>query len=109
MTRRGKLLVIGLDSFDRGLAQRWMDEGALPNLAAQITAGIAAGVRNPVGMESGSLWPSFAYGCDPSHHGLYDGMRHSTPRPTKSAPFAPGTSPFGPSGRASTRPAAGRS
>jgi len=79
MTRHGKLLVIGLDSFDRGLAQRWMDEGALPNLAAQITTGIAAGLRNPVGMESGSLWPSFAYGCDPSHHGLYDGMRHLDP------------------------------
>ncbi|MGE0668983.1 MAG: alkaline phosphatase family protein [Sphingomonadales bacterium] len=79
MTHRRKLLVIGLDAFDRGLAQRWMDEGALPNLAAQMAAGVAAGVRNPAGMESGSLWPSFAYGCDPSFHGLYDGMRRLDP------------------------------
>lgn len=79
MTHHGKLLVIGLDAFDRGLAQRWIDDGLLPNLAAQMATGVTAGVRNPVGMESGSLWSSFAYGCDPSVHGLYDGMRHLDP------------------------------
>lgn len=79
MTRDAKLLIIGLDAFDRGLAQRWMDEGALPNLAAQMAAGVVAGVRNPIGMESGSLWPSFAYGCDPGVHGLYDGVRYLDP------------------------------
>ncbi len=80
MAHHGKLLVIGLDAFDRGLAQQWMDDGLLPNLAAQMATGVTAGVRNPMGMESGSLWPSFAYGCDPSVHGLYDGMRHVDPQ-----------------------------
>lgn len=96
MQQHRKLLVIGLDAFDRALAQRWIDEGALPNLAAQMADGVVAGVRNPVGMESGSLWPSFAYGCDPSMHGLYDGMRHISPetyqigtRRAEDVPFRP--------------------
>ncbi|MEN3976085.1 hypothetical protein [Emcibacter sp. SYSU 3D8] len=96
MTRKSKLLIIGLDAFDRGLARQWIDEGALPNLAAQMATGVTAGVRNPTGMESGSLWASFAYGCNPAVHGLFDGIRHLDPETYLYRPHRPDEIDFRP-------------
>ena len=74
--RHNTTLVIALDSFDSMLAQSWIGEGLLPNLAALMQRSVVAEVRNPAGFQSSAVWSSFAYGADPSVHGLHDGSRY---------------------------------
>lgn len=74
-----KVLVIGLDAFDRDLATQWMSDGTLPVLAALRGRSLVGGIRNPRGFESGAAWPSFIYGSDPSMHGQHDGLRYFDP------------------------------
>lgn len=75
MGQQRKVLVIGLDSFDPALAEAWMAEGRLPNLARHMSASVTGRVRNPRNLDAGSVWPSFCYGVDPSVHGIFDGSR----------------------------------
>jgi predicted AlkP superfamily phosphohydrolase/phosphomutase len=70
-----KLIVVGLDSFDRHLAEQWIAEGRLPNLAALMARGVVGPVRNVEGLESGSAWSCFAFGSHPGIHGFHDYMR----------------------------------
>ncbi|MGE0668985.1 MAG: alkaline phosphatase family protein [Sphingomonadales bacterium] len=76
MGARTRVLVIGLDSFDPGLARSWMDQGALPHLSSLADISVRGPVRNPYGMESSANWSCFAYGSGPGVHGLYNGDRY---------------------------------
>jgi predicted AlkP superfamily phosphohydrolase/phosphomutase len=82
-------LVIALDSFDSVLAQSWIAEGLLPNLAALMQRSVVADVRNPVGLQSSSVWSSFVYGADPSVHGLHDGSRYFNTQSYRSDHYRP--------------------
>jgi len=67
-----RVIVVGLDGFDPGLAQKYMDEGRMPNfkkLAEQghfSTLGTACPSISPV------AWSSYATGVDASRHNIYD-------------------------------------
>ncbi|MFN3233070.1 MAG: alkaline phosphatase family protein [Alphaproteobacteria bacterium] len=75
-----RLLLVGLDSFDYRLAEPWIANGELPHLASFQSEAITRPVTYPPGVESGTVWPSFFRGKDPSHHGQYDGIRFFNPQ-----------------------------
>ncbi len=71
---RGKhnpVLMIGLDAAEITLIERWMDEGALPNLSKIREQGSFARLTSTAKWLVGSCWPSFYTGTPPSTHGMY--------------------------------------
>ncbi len=67
-----RVVVIGLDGFDPGLARKYMDEGRMPNFAALAKEGCF----HPLGTACPSIspvaWSSYATGVDASRHNIYD-------------------------------------
>ncbi|MCK6528402.1 alkaline phosphatase family protein [Myxococcota bacterium] len=67
-----RVVIVGLDGMDPGIATRLMQEGRLPNL--QGLAG--RGVFRPLDTSNPSMspvaWSTFSTGVDPSLHGIYD-------------------------------------
>ncbi|MFN3232378.1 MAG: alkaline phosphatase family protein [Alphaproteobacteria bacterium] len=78
MTEQRRLMVLALDAMDRDLALKWAEAGVLPALKSLMNQGTIGHVDTPL-LETGSVWPSFHMGADPSVHGLYDGTRHFDP------------------------------
>lgn len=76
MDKLARLVVIGLDSADKDLIDRWTAEGVLPNFAKLRDRSVHGDIENPRGLEAGSCWPTFYYGVSPAKHGQYDGTRH---------------------------------
>lgn len=67
-----RVLLIGLDGLEPTLAQRWMDDGYLPNLArlrAEGGFGPLASTRPPVTFPA---WTTCTTGVDPGQHGIFD-------------------------------------
>lgn len=71
ITLKRRLLLVALDAMDvqwlRALAVR----GDLPNLARFIVSAQGAEVRSDGGTLHGPVWPTFAPGAGPGHHGRY--------------------------------------
>ena len=67
-----RVIVLGLDGLDPGLARRWMDDGQLPNLdqlrreGTYRPLGTTWPAMSPVG------WSTFATGVDASGHNIFD-------------------------------------
>ena len=76
MGNLARVVVVGLDSADKDLIDRWVAEGALPNFARLRDRSVQGDIENPLGMEAGSCWPTFYYGVSPAKHGQYDGTRY---------------------------------
>ncbi|MEP6834773.1 MAG: alkaline phosphatase family protein, partial [Gemmatimonas sp.] len=77
-TRRGhsavpntQVLLIGLDSADRGLVDRWCDAGHLPAIAALRDRGVWANLSTPEAVGDDAVWASFATGVPPGRHGRF--------------------------------------
>lgn len=68
---RPRLLVIGLDSADAALIERWMAEGHLPVLARLAAVGLWSRLRTTAEVMHVSAWPSLYTGTHPGRHGLY--------------------------------------
>lgn len=66
-----RVVVIGLDAMDAGIARRLADAGRLPTIASLLQSGAWAATRNPYGLVVGGIWPSFATATWPSRHGFY--------------------------------------
>lgn len=71
MTRKTKLLAIGLDAAEQSLIRRWMDSGDLPALAGLSKRAVRARTTNEPGLYSGSVWPSIFTGVSAARHGRY--------------------------------------
>jgi predicted AlkP superfamily phosphohydrolase/phosphomutase len=73
MSRRQRrpVLMIGLDAAEISLIQRWMDEGALPNLRSMRDRGAFGRMASTAQWLEGSAWPTFYTGKPPSEHGMY--------------------------------------
>lgn len=71
MSQSNKVFVIGLDSAEVSLIERWMEEGMLPNLKRlkEQSAYSRIGMLNDhlVGLP----WPTFYRGVNPGKHGVY--------------------------------------
>jgi predicted AlkP superfamily phosphohydrolase/phosphomutase len=66
-----KVVLIGLDSCDPALAQRFAASGVMPNLARLLETSARAPVDNPPGLFVGSLWASFGTALRPERHAFH--------------------------------------
>ncbi|MEX0783422.1 MAG: alkaline phosphatase family protein [Dehalococcoidia bacterium] len=66
-----RVLLIGLDALDHRWLRRWMAEGRLLNLSQFAEQSLSLDVASDGGLLHGSVWPTFASGTGPGHHGLY--------------------------------------
>jgi predicted AlkP superfamily phosphohydrolase/phosphomutase len=75
--RAGRTVVIGFDGMDPRIAQRWMDEGKLPNFKQLATEGHFQALPTSNPAQSPVAWSSFATGENPGAHGLFDFLRRN--------------------------------
>lgn len=66
-----KVLAIGLDGAQPEFVRRLIDQGHLPNLQQLLRNGQWLRVQSTAYMGSGSVWPTFITGHDPTVHGVY--------------------------------------
>ncbi len=67
-----KLIFLGLDGFDPGLAERYMSEGKLPNLSRLKEQGSYSKLRTTFPALSPVAWSTFATGVNPAKHNIFD-------------------------------------
>jgi predicted AlkP superfamily phosphohydrolase/phosphomutase len=66
-----KVLVIGLDSAEHTLLERWIAEGKLPGMAALREDGVAYRLENAWDTLPASVWPVLTSGRSPRHGALF--------------------------------------
>jgi len=81
--RRPRVVVLGFDGVDPDWAERWMDQGKLPNLRRLAKSGTYRPLRSTNPPQSPVAWTTFATGTLPERHGIFDFIRRdpSTYRP----------------------------
>jgi predicted AlkP superfamily phosphohydrolase/phosphomutase len=81
-------MVVGLDSADAGLIERWCDEGHLPILRSLRAQGLWGRIGTTADALHVSGWPSFYTGTTPDKHGLYHAyvMRPGVQAPERPRP-----------------------
>jgi predicted AlkP superfamily phosphohydrolase/phosphomutase len=67
-----RVIVVGLDGFDPGLAKQYMDEGRMPNFKALGEEGHFGKLGTSCPSISPVAWSSYATGVDASRHNIYD-------------------------------------
>ena len=67
-----RLVVLGLDGMEPTLAEKFMAEGKLPNLARLKKEGAYARLKTTTPAISPVAWSSFMTGCEPSKHNIFD-------------------------------------
>ncbi|MGE3275267.1 MAG: alkaline phosphatase family protein [Vicinamibacterales bacterium] len=73
-----KLVILGFDGMDPDLAERWMDEGKLPNFARLAARGGLHHLETTHSPESPTAWASFATGVNAGKHNIYDFLVRDT-------------------------------
>jgi len=67
----GRTIVIGVDSLDLQLVERWAAAGILPFFASQFRDCSLVRLSTPTSVLQGALWPDLICGRSPGHHGTY--------------------------------------
>lgn len=67
-----RLVIIGFDGMDPRLAQRFMDEGRMPNMKALAEEGGFSPLQTAYPSMSPVAWSSFSTGVDASRHNIFD-------------------------------------
>ena len=67
-----RVIVLGLDGLDPGVAEPYMDAGRLPNLARLREAGGYRRLATTQPAQTPVAWSSFATGTNPGGHGIFD-------------------------------------
>ena len=67
-----RVIIIGLDGMDPGLARKFMAEGKLPNFTKLAGSGTFTSLGTTYPSISPVAWSSFMTGVDPSHHNIFD-------------------------------------
>ena len=67
-----RIIVVGLDGMDPGLAERWMAAGKLPNFSKLAAAGSLHRLGTTHPPLSPVAWSSFMTGVHPARHGIFD-------------------------------------
>jgi len=67
-----RMIVVGLDGFDPGLAKKYMDEGRMPNFKKLAEKGCFYPLSTSHPSISPVAWSSYATGVDASRHNIYD-------------------------------------
>ena len=71
-SRVNKIVILGLDGMEPTLADKFMAEGKLPNLAKLRKDGFYGRLRTTVPSISPVAWSSFMTGSEPSKHNIFD-------------------------------------
>jgi predicted AlkP superfamily phosphohydrolase/phosphomutase len=66
------VIVLGVDGMDPVLAQRFMDEGTMPNMARLVASGTFQPLGTSVPPLSPIAWSDFITGMDAGGHGIFD-------------------------------------
>ena len=66
-----RVLAIGLDAAEPTLIRELIEQGEMPALKALLEQGKWLRVESPASVGSGSVWPTFITGEEPSIHGVY--------------------------------------
>ena len=72
-----KVIFLGLDGLDPGLAERYMSEGKLPNLKKLREEGDFQRLRTTFPAISPVAWSTFATGVNPARHNMFDFLNRS--------------------------------
>lgn len=67
-----RMVIIGFDGMDPQLAQRFMDEGLMPNMKAIAEQGHFSPLQTSYPSMSPVAWSSFSTGVDASRHNIFD-------------------------------------
>src|SRR5262249_32276241 len=67
-----RVVVLGFDGMDPGLAARFMDEGRLPNLSKLRDGGTFKSLRTTFPPISPVAWSTYQTGVNPGKHNIYD-------------------------------------
>ena len=67
-----RLVIVGFDGMDPQLAQRFLDEGRMPNMAQVAAEGVFVPLQTSYPSMSPVAWSSFATGSDASRHNIFD-------------------------------------
>ena len=67
-----RLVIVGFDGMDPLLAQRFLDEGRMPNMAKVAAEGVFTPLQTSYPSMSPVAWSSFATGSDASRHNIFD-------------------------------------
>jgi predicted AlkP superfamily phosphohydrolase/phosphomutase len=70
-----KVVVVGLDGLDPGLAEKMMVQGELPSLRRLASLGSYARLRTTYPAQTPVAWSTFATGTNPGGHGIFDFLR----------------------------------
>ncbi|NOZ70539.1 MAG: hypothetical protein GXP38_01270 [Chloroflexi bacterium] len=69
------LLILGLDGADWNILSPWIEQGALPHLAALRERSAWGPLHSTLRPESSIAWSTFATGLLPGHHGIFSFSR----------------------------------
>jgi predicted AlkP superfamily phosphohydrolase/phosphomutase len=72
-----RIVYLGLDGFDPKLAERFLEEGKLPNLQKLKERGTYSRLRTTFPCLSPVAWSCFATGGNPAKHNIYDFLTRS--------------------------------
>ena len=67
-----RVVIVGMDGMDPGIATKLMQEGRLPNFERLARSGVFRPLDTSNPSMSPVAWSSFSTGTDPSRHGIYD-------------------------------------
>jgi predicted AlkP superfamily phosphohydrolase/phosphomutase len=67
----GRSVVLGVDSVDLLLMQRWCAQGLLPFFDSMLESGSLARLSTVSRVLQGAVWPSLLSGRSPGQHGIY--------------------------------------
>lgn len=67
-----RVVVLGLDGFDPGLAQQYMAEGRMPHLKKLADEGVFRPLQTACPSISPVAWSTYTTGVDASRHNIYD-------------------------------------
>src|SRR5262245_34436699 len=70
-TARGRTVVLGVDSVDWLLLERWCPKGLLPFFDSLLKNSSQARLSTVSRVLQGSVWPGVLSGCSPGQHGIY--------------------------------------
>ncbi|MHA1568237.1 MAG: alkaline phosphatase family protein [Alphaproteobacteria bacterium] len=73
-----RLVILGLDGMDPGLAEKWMNEGHLPTFKKLAEEGTFNRLRTTYPSFSPVAWSSFMTGSNPGRHNIYDFLSRDT-------------------------------
>lgn len=71
-----KTIVFGIDGADWRIIEPWLEAGELPNFKEALENGCRGELTTTLPFHTASCWTSFATGCNPGKHGIYNFVKY---------------------------------